>query len=288
MLFIESEDSIFEFSSGSSVTAHRMPEVTSNGRVFMRLIEWPGDSVGALDFLARTVEVLDQELRPGRSVPIGFRPFDAVVSGGRLVASASLNTPDLAGFALHYLDLSGNGGRTDSFDEVAYFRRDEIDMLDRRLVGGDGGFWTADRDEPRIRFWRPGEERPSLTLLILTSFDWDAEVGGDSARMVDVAYGADGRVWTIMHVPDPDWLGSRTVDYLFGGQRQRLLSNNDRWDSIVHVVDPGTGEINGIRSFDVALLGWVDGERSAFAYESIDGAIGASTAVIYEIQESSC
>jgi len=245
-----------------------------------------GDSVHVFEGPARRWLVLSPSYQLARTSPIpGIPKPDGVriLPDGSAVVNSLIRTPDLFGFPLHILDVSGTA--ISSFgNEGGRYRPDDPGADSRRLaLSVDDGIWSAHPYRYEIEYWSlDGEKRFSL----VKSVDWAQQGIGPSAEIRsdtppfpsirDLRQTQDGLLWVLLTVPDGRWRQALTIDSRGG----RPAPWPGRWkmyvDTFIEVIDPSSGDLiisERVDEFFFKFLG--DGLLASFEErEGFEGAIG--------------
>lgn len=214
----------------------------------------PGDSLYVFD-AAQQVLVFGPDRRYGRTIPLPFVPWDAVVLGdGRMVvASSSFDHP------LPLLLVGSDGavvreiGASDSVARATPSPR-------RVLAGPDGSYWTVlTTGRWRIEHW---DTAGALIGVIERTPPWyppyqrELSLAGGIApqpTLQDGWFDSEGRIWLLGKAADAKWeegIGTKTSD---AGIEVATIEEPDRVsDTVLEVIDPTTGQLVAEGRFDPA------------------------------------
>jgi hypothetical protein len=228
-----------------------------------KVIATPGDSLVVLDQVQARYSILDPHYRFIRSGRLPFGPeYQSLrLPDGTFVFSLPLHTPERIGLPLHHVDQSGTIKR--SFGSETGVYRPDVPYLDRRSISPHGSrtIWSAYHTQYVIdqldvvtgRIIRRVERRTSWFPPNLRPRTGPRDPDRPEPFLSRVAQGPDGLLWVQLIVPDPDWkdaLGTRSAD---NPVHVSIADIDGYEDTIIEVLDPGTGRLMASHRFDRSL-----------------------------------
>ena len=178
--------------------------------------------------------------------------------GSVLLVSASIRTPELAGIPFHLVHLRGT--ILDSFGPEASLMPGAEGGGRRHIIVLDEGRFlsTSASGRPyRIELWNGR----SIQRVWTREAEWFPRRptrgnDGNISPHVSGISGDGSRLWTIVSVPDPSWTPSPPGTRV--SQSGEVLDN--RFDTVVEVIDLNANEIVATQRFDQYVFGLLSGE----------------------------
>ncbi len=210
------------------------------------------------------LSVLSPEGNFVRHVSIPFAtPLQTVVTGtGEMLVSAQTFSRQLAGLPVHR--LSADGRHLGSFGaEPADVVRDRPSLSMRHIASGvDGRLWLVRPDLYEIEQWTPDGRR----MRILTrNPEWfpprDVEMYANKPTPFVLGLRAreDGNLWVLSLREDEDW---RRHSHIIGKMvRYSPIDQDNLYDSMVEVINPGSGRLISSLRLPFRAGGFVDSHR---------------------------
>lgn len=250
--------------SGQGPGEYKIPE---------RLFVTAGDSLKVVDFAGNRVTTLSHSLTYVWSQPIGVSGQSLALLPEGIVVAAKVLTAESVGLPLHFIDAHGEIVRSFGADPPIRQIRNS-DLMWRGLAPTSGGVWSADLLRYRLERWSTDGtlirrlERDVSWFPPQTDFGVRQDPGrGPAPGLPFISTDSEGRVWTVIYVPDPQWeaaFESGTDPY---GRRTNLVHDvNKYFDSIVEVIDPRSAQVVVRAVFDQAIKGFA-GEGLVFGSE---------------------
>lgn len=216
--------------------------------------------IHVFDSPARRRTVLDSTFAVLRTSPIPGQPLSlAAFPRDTLVVNTSIRTQDLLGFTLHVLAPDGRVVRSMGFSEGVRF---DFRTSDFRQIAGasDREFWAAHTTEYILEKWNLAGQRLGV---IQVEADWLPGYVGNCCTvdpdeppepaLRSLRVDERGRLWVLGTVHDAQW--HEAVVERAGGAY--WVDDWDRFfDSIVDVIDPGSGELIARQRFDEYFTKW--------------------------------
>jgi hypothetical protein len=227
---------------------------------FITRIERTGPRVHAYD--ARLARLTTFDLASGELVGTVRLPnhFSVLPLGDSLfVLSGDTRTPEGAGLPLHVYSRAGERVRSFGTDRPLPATASSW-LVSRRLApAGAGEFWAARANEFRIERWNArGELRRVLTAERSAFQPWQ-EVRNRTrdepprANLTDIATDAQGLLWVLYHVPNPDWRRALSADNTSHGVPE-LIPGRRYLDAVLEIIDPVNGRL--LARHELSSQGW--------------------------------
>jgi len=236
-----------------------------------------GDTLYVFDNGVPRISVFDGTHNFVRATPAVANSNDFVpVQSGEFVMNAIRRTPNEVGYPLH---LVGSSGITRSFGtENPEFRSDLASLLNRRLaVGNDGVLWAAHETAYQIDML---DASGRVVKRLIRDVNWftphasSPRIEPDkppAPRVRDFRVDANGLLWLLIRVADPNWKNALTTQGRVQGRTFLGYTTPDAYfDSIIEVIDPRTGRLVASGRSPDALLFLLD-YGSALSYREIEG-----------------
>ncbi len=202
--------------------------------------------------------VFDLELNLVRTAPLpGDIKAVAVLADSSLVVNALFYTPELIGYPLHTVDLTGRVVASFGYTGEV-FRRDQDRRARRKLsASGDHAVWAAHTYRYLIERWTvQGEKRLVLDRAVgwypdgSGTISWNPENDPPPPSTAGLWEDGEGLLWVVVIVPDPDWrVGLRRAP----GGSGYLPILNQYHDTMIEVISPSSGEVLAAARLDAAM-----------------------------------
>jgi hypothetical protein len=167
-----------------------------------------------------------------------------------------MGEPDDVGLPLHFVDVTHDGLKVarsfgDAKGEFIPGRSSQIALSWELSPAADGGFWSQDVLRYRIRKWSADGR---LQLVLERSPTWfgpqeSMSIGTPEQPPRAVSKGlseADGLVWSVVHVPGPDWKNAWPKGAPLSGELQGGAINVLKlYETRVEAIDPRTHRVIG-------------------------------------------
>lgn len=227
----------------------------------MPIVELPSGRVAVFDEDNVRVSILE---RDGTFIESNYFPhrisWALPVSDSVLLVSASIRTPELAGIPFHLVHLRGT--ILESFGPEASLMPGAEGVGRRHVIVLDDGRFlsTSASGRPyRIELWNGR----SIERVWTREAEWfplrttRRDDGKVSPHLAGIS-GDGSHLWTIVPVPDPSWTPSPPGTRI--AQSGDALDN--RFDTMVEVIDLNTNEIVATQRFDQYVFGLLSGETA--------------------------
>ena len=225
------------------------------------LIPGPGDTLFAPDFGQGRISMFGPDRAPAGTLPMPFFAApDLVMPDGSLLVAAQIRRGETIGYPMHVVDREGRVVRSFGTDEPQY-SPDLNHILTREVaLGQDGKIWAMAPARYLLERWDPSTGEQLQSTRIPSDWFWFREsiepyIDG-TVRPPPLVEGLwedeDGLVWIIVHDAAADWAPPpppRTNE-----EEPFDLQEHDRlFDSVIEVVDPGSGRVLASRRFSETL-----------------------------------
>jgi hypothetical protein len=221
--------------------------------VFVDRLVVAGERVHAFDLVARRRTVLDHALEPVRMDGVPFQALSVAVLHDTLtVVNMAMPSPERIGYLLHVLGEDASILRSmerqgQQFPFTSQQRRRLARLDGRRFLSAHASAyrideWSADGD--LLATWT--REVPWFqsyeTRCCIVHPDEPPQ-----AMLRDIRVDADGRLWTLVTVPDARWQSVIVEDPMHG---YRYTDVAAFYDTIIEVIDLRTGRVIGSARLD--------------------------------------
>lgn len=241
-----------------------------------------GDSLYVVDNRRARITVLDPDFAVVRSVPINASAqVRAIVplADGRVVVSQDVPSPDLAGLPLHTVGVDGVRAVSYGIDapEIDPGSLGSISYRRVALSPGDSAVWVAPYDRYDLQKWGVQGNRMSafyrpMNALLMRQGRADLRTGGLLYAMSGVAVDSIGRVWSLVSIRMKNPPPLIKADTTGGEQRpMRRIVQPRRSDSMIDILDPGTGQLVATQIVAPLLTG---GIRAGLYYSRLTDSVG--------------
>lgn len=211
-------------------------------RSIMQLLMLRGDSLGAFDQANSRLTVLNADGTVARTQLLPVNPYPhqiAQLADGSIVVAGGEHTAAATGYVMHVVRPDGSFSPSVPAETVDPYRPS---AAQRRMAAAGMTVWAARPDRYEITEY--AADGTPLRIL-KREVDWfpDREVEGvanDPARepphpfLTTVHVNEVGLIWTMVRLADADWAPVDDV---------ASLSREQRYDSIVEVIDPDRGVV---------------------------------------------
>ena len=227
----------------------------------MPIVELPSGRVAVFDQDNVRVSILEPD---GKFIESNYFPhrisWAHPINDSVLLVSASIRTPELAGIPFHLLHLRGT--ILDSFGPEATLMPGAEGVGRRHIIALDDGRFlsTSASGRPyRIELWNGR----SIQRVWTREAEWfpgrttRRNDGNVSPHLAGIS-GDGSRLWTIVSVPDPSWTPSPPGTRV--SQSGEVFDN--RFDTVVEVIDLNANEIVATQRFDQYVFGLLSGETA--------------------------
>lgn len=237
------------------------------------IAQLPGDTLLLFDVRNGRAVVISPNLQSVTTLPLNIAPGRVLaISSTRVVMSGFARGPNNAGMPLHFVDLSSRGLRlTRSFGlyngDIADDPYAQMGLSWHLARSGDGGFWTAELLQYRLRKWSPDgdvimdyERRPDwFPPQMIISPGTPHEPPPPAMRGISEQ---DTLVWTFIHVPDRRWAQAWPKDAPVKGEvRGSSVDFSRLFDTIVEALDIRTRRVTARTRLSDYSLNALEGGR---------------------------
>ena len=223
------------------------------------LIPGPGDTLFALDFGQGRISMFGPDRAPAGTLPMPFSFYalpDLVMPDGSLLVAAQIRRSETIGYPIHVVDRRGRVVRSFGTDEPQY-RPGLYPILTRKVaLGRDGTVWAMAPGRYILERWDPSTgERLQSTRIPSDWFRESRELHADETvrppPLVDGLWeDEDGLVWIFVQDADAEWAPPPRANE----ERPFDLQEHSRlFDSMIEVVDPGSGRVLASQRFSEVL-----------------------------------
>lgn len=238
-----------------------------------RLFVTRGDSLKVVDFAGNRITTLSPSLSYVRSRPIGVSGQAIAMLPDGIVVAARVVTAESVGLPLHLIGPDGEIVRSFGADPPIS-QIGNSDVMWRGLASTSDGVWSADLLRYRLEHW-------SIDGTLIQRLERDVEwfppqveygVRQDpdhepSPGLRSISTDAQGRLWTIVDVPDRNWQTAFELGTDLYGRRTKMIRDvNKYYDTIVEAIDPESNRVVARARFDQSITGFA-GDGLVFASE---------------------
>ena len=211
-------------------------------RSIKQLLMLRGDSLGVFDQVNARLTVLNADGSVARTQLLQINPYPhqiAQLADGTIVVAGGEQTAAATGYLMHVVRPDGSVSPSVPAETVDPYRPS---AAQRRMAAAGMTVWAARPDKYEITEY--AADGTPLGIL-KREVDWfpDREVEGvvnDPARepphpyLTTVFVDEEGFIWTMVRLADADWAPVDDVS---------SISREQRYDSIVEVIDPARGAV---------------------------------------------
>lgn len=211
-------------------------------RSIRQLLMLRGDSLGIFDQSNARLTVLDADGSVARTQLLQINPYPhqiAQLADGSIVVAGGEHTAAATGYVMHVVRPDGSVSPAVPAETVDPYRPS---AAQRRLAAAGMTVWAARPDRYEMTEYA-ADGTPARILK--REVDWfpDREVEGvvnDPARepphpyLTTLHVDAEGFIWTMVRLADADWAPVDDVS---------SISREQRYDSVVEVIDPARGAV---------------------------------------------
>ena len=230
----------------------------------------PADSLYVWDVELRRISVLSPAPDPKviRTFPLkasldigGFH----VLGDGRILANADVGHTAAFGQPLHLFDPSGKYLR--SFGALeAVFRRGDPLGLARLVAPVQAGVWTVRANEYLLELW---DANGSRKAMLRRDADWFrpyarqtiSEAEAPKPIPVGITTLPEGLLAVVVLVPDHQWRRGLVRRSGSHGTHDDIADYNRTFDTVIEVIDPGSGELLQSKRVDRFFRRFVSPQR---------------------------
>lgn len=242
----------------------------------------PGDTLYVFDGGNARISVFSPDLALARDVRfpflLHFMPL-ALTSTGNVVGSGDIKTVERIGYPLHLLDREGTLLRSFGAEEPVY-RRDAPFFNFRAIAASrGGGVWAGHFTQYVIELWSgDGALRhrlirgPSWFEPYVRGVIYPSSEEPPNRQFYGLKEDAAGRLWTLVHVPDPRYTEALgTPEPGEGGRRYAPILDYQRLrDTVIEVLDPEQASVIARARIDQYAINWIDDDELA-TYRETNG-----------------
>jgi hypothetical protein len=228
------------------------------------VIVGPDDTLFVTDARLNRISVLSPHHRFIRSVRTEIRPAGRntirLPSGELLNASAD-RTADRVGLPIHVIGPDGRVTR--SFGSRTGMYRPDMPLLERRIIAPAGGtrVWVGYPIQYAIELWdaASGQLLRSMARKVdwfppqLTPVTTPLSQTPPAPTMMAIHPDGQGRIWTIIQLPDRNWRSAIKVKPTGGAHARDDMEVVDRrryYDTVIEVIDAAAGHVLASRRID--------------------------------------
>jgi hypothetical protein len=241
-------------------------------------VRGPEREVWAFDVRNSRVNIFDIDAKFLRSMPLPPQFFPStgkalVLDDRTLVVSSMRTTRSSVGFPVHAY-RPGRDSVVSFGTLVPIFRQDAPGSSQLRQIAASRGgkVWSALRSTYSLELWNAASGRQERVLRRdVAWFPPDpvprsiVATAPAQPAVVDIREDREGRLWVLLHVPDPRWRSAFGEEVPVPGPPQiargrtfRPLASPDRYvDSVIEVIDGATGRLLHSHRDDRFIARWV-------------------------------
>jgi len=210
----------------------------------------PGDTLLVVDNFLQRITRLTPDLDVAGIVPLpGSFNWDIIpLQDGAGIMNLYVGTPERVGLPLHVVDPSGAIRLSFGAEAPEPVRRDLISTTWRKLaLSPDGNIWSARINQYRLTLWDLyGHRLRALTRDVEWFKSWITLENFAPNRpphtwIRAIHQDAAGLLWVLASVPDTNWNAALDVQTTPEGRFYVPSDHNKFFDTIVEVIEPGSG-----------------------------------------------
>jgi len=229
-----------------------------------------GDTLHLFDVGNQRRTVLSPEYEVVRShrIPPALMPDAyAFLPDGALVVNALVPTPAGAGYPLHLLTAEGDVERSFGTDDTYITPRTEYTHTVRRVAPGDSGVWAVPWTRYVLQLWsRDGTMRRQWRRSVPWFEPYEqieplSEEGPPAPMVAGLSVDAHGYLWVAVTVADSRWRSNLRRETGPDGPQVFPKAVERVYDTILEMIDPGTGRLIVSERLDQKISGFVDANR---------------------------
>jgi hypothetical protein len=243
------------------------------------LHEFPIDTLIVFDWGNGRLSRFTWDFRYIDQRPLRTVPHRAVVTtNGQVVINLSAADPSGTNPPMAVLGIDGFGSEPFGVPEEPYESGGRGAHRLRFLAAShDGGVWSSPLARYEMRHW---DQDGKLTRTISRNVDWflphrdpgtryDPKADPPNPKMRSLREDDDGRLWTLVLVPDEDWRESIFVRRVEGGAPVNMVAQERQYDTRIEVIDPGQRKVLASVTLPEAMIMFTrrpTGEVFAYSY----------------------
>lgn len=246
-------------------------------RSIWAVVAGPGDTLHVFDNVLRRHTIYSPSYQyVTSSLYTGSVRQAVVAAAGGLVLNADFRTPSAVGLPLHR--MRPDGVISASYGaEVAGFRADAEALGARHVAAASGeAVWSIPWLKYEAELWTPGGK----LAVLRRDADWFRPVSvvqlpglqkPPTPSVKGIWLDVNGRLWTLLRVPDAKWRPQPGAPADRSGTRTRpVIHWDEEFDAIVEVIDTQTGALLASQRFDAALVQMLPGGFVTWYREDAD------------------
>lgn len=227
-----------------------------------------------IDLLRITTLTARGQLQRTRRVPVPFTSLGEV-GPGRFIVSEMLHGPESVGLPLHVVDETRVIRSFGADPPLEDLRNPTVTF--RFVAGaGDGTVWSAAPGEYVLERWDADGQRLARFERQARWFPKHAEPLTSAkdrqppARVRGVTVDARHGLRVLLWLPDARWREAFVTGRDPYGRPREVVGDRDRYvDSVVEILDAGTGRMLGVARTDVALRGLMENRPYAYSFRTV-------------------
>ena len=250
----------------------------------LMLIRGTDNTISVIDMLQSRRTILSSSFEPLHVHSVPFQTFGASQGPTQLWVQSDIRSPALIGLPVH--SISNTGSITQSFGSDGRYTNSETDGIKPIAAAVDGGVWVGDRTSYRfIKFDKFYKQVASVAVKSdLFDVPKDADPKRPKPVLASLHEDAQGRLWSIVVVPDPRWKprglpATRAERIRIGESRMTIAQVIEQRDWILEVIDPATSRRLGSYRSDGPIR-QSPGDDNIYAKE--EGSNGRIVFTVYE------
>lgn len=222
------------------------------------------DGLDVVDYGALRITTLTPSLSYSRTRPMGPGGQSVALFPAGHVVAGILQSARSIGLPLHYVDAGGQVVRSFGADPPIANVANADAMWRGLAAGTDGEVWSAELLRYVVERWDTTGvrtlrlEREVSWFPPQSSYGYTADSRYPPHPGLPFIYAdSRGRLWTVVHVPDPNWKAAFVEGKDPYGRSTMVVDDfNKYYDSIVEVIDPVRGHVVGHARLDQSVTGF--------------------------------